>query len=87
MEIISAEPENAVVSIMKKAEDNDDIILRLYETDGRDALAKITLNMPCGSYVETDLLEQPIGEEKQIVGKSISLELKPYEIKTLRIKG
>ncbi len=87
MEIISAEPENAVVSIMKKAEDNDDIILRLYETDGKDTLAKITLNIPCGSYVETDLLEQPIGEEKQIVGKSISLELKPYEIKTLRIKG
>lgn len=87
MEIINVEPENAIVSIMKNAEDNDDIVLRIYETDGKDTLAKIILNIPCSSYIETNLIEQPIGVERQIVGRTISLDLKPYEIKTIRIKG
>lgn len=86
MEIISVEPENAVVSIMKKAEDNDDTILRVYETDGVETQAKITINMPFNSFVETDLLEQPIGKETPIIGKTIQVTLKPYEIKTLRVK-
>jgi len=75
-----------MVSIMKKAEDNDDIILRIYETDGVETRAKINLNLSCGSYVETDLLEQPVGEEKPLIGRTIQVTLKPYEIKTLRIK-
>lgn len=86
IEIINVEPENAMVSIMKKAEDNDDIILRIYETDGVETRAKINLNLSCGSYVETDLLEQPVGEEKSLIGRTIRVTLKPYEIKTLRIK-
>lgn len=87
MEVIIVEPENAIVSIMKKAEDNDDVILRVYEADGKETSAKIMLNIPCSSYIETDLIEQPVGVERQIVGKTISLDLKPYEIKTIRIKG
>ncbi|MCX7795016.1 MAG: glycosyl hydrolase-related protein, partial [bacterium] len=86
LEVITVEPENVIVSIMKKAEDNDDAILRIYEADGKDTSVKITLNIPFNSYVETDLIEQPIGTEKQIIGNTISLALKPYEIKTIRIK-
>lgn len=86
MEVISVEPENAVVSIIKKAEDSDDIILRVYETDGVETQTKITLNIPCNSFVETDLLEQPIGDERSIAEKTIYVTLKPYEIKTLMIK-
>lgn len=86
MEIITVEPENVIVSIMKRAEDNEDTILRLYETDGLEVQAKININIPSSSFVETDLLEQPIGRENPVIGKTIQVTLRPYEIKTLRIK-
>jgi len=38
-----AGPENVVLSVVKKAEDDDDLILRLYETDGRDGEVKIAM--------------------------------------------
>jgi alpha-mannosidase len=38
-----ARPENVVLSVMKKAEDDDDLILRLYETDGRNGEVNIAL--------------------------------------------
>lgn len=34
---------NVVATVLKKAEDSDDLILRIYETSGRDAKARITI--------------------------------------------
>jgi len=87
LEIIKVEPKNVVVSTLKKAEDNDDMILRIYEVDGYERDVKVTLGLPLRSYVETDLLEQPVGNEVQCKDNTIALSLKPYEIKTIRIKG
>ncbi|SKA85327.1 alpha-mannosidase [Clostridium sp. USBA 49] len=41
---INIDKNNIVVSAMKKAEDNDDIILRLYETTREET--KVTINLP-----------------------------------------
>jgi alpha-mannosidase len=40
-------PENVVVTVVKRAEDDGDFILRLYETDGRDG--EVTVSMPTES--------------------------------------
>lgn len=40
---MSVEPENVVASVVKKAEDNDDLIIRCYETAGVSASAAIHL--------------------------------------------
>jgi alpha-mannosidase len=40
---LSVDSENIVVSAVKKAEDNDDLIIRCYETDGRSTTANIQL--------------------------------------------
>jgi len=85
-ETIRVEPENVLVSILKKAEDNNDMILRVYETNGYELETKVTLGLPVKSYVETDLLEQPIGDDVQCKDNTIVFHLKPYEIKTIRIR-
>jgi alpha-mannosidase len=86
LEIIKVQPENVLVSILKKAEDDNDMILRVYETDGYEVEAKVIFGLPIKSYVETNLLEQPIGNEIQCKDNTIVFHLKPYEIKTIKIR-
>ncbi len=53
------EPENVLLSALKKAEDSDDLILRAYESAGAACTAKITLSAPliADAVHGTDLLE------------------------------
>jgi alpha-mannosidase len=64
-------PQNLLVTVLKKAEDSDDLILRFYETQGRDCNAKIILSpfMGIDAVHKTDLLENelediPVSEDK-----------------------
>ena len=41
---VEAGPENVVLTVVKQSEDGEDLILRLYETDGRDG--EVTVSMP-----------------------------------------
>jgi len=78
------EPDNVIVSALKKAENNDDTILRLYETSGK--ATTISLKFPKSVYTiyETDILENP-QEKLTKMGYFIEIAIAPYEIKTLRI--
>jgi alpha-mannosidase len=54
---------NVTLSALKKAEDSDALIVRLYEMDGRDTEARIRLTdivKPGSAAVEVDLMEQPL---------------------------
>jgi alpha-mannosidase len=41
---VEGAPENVVVTVVKKAEDNDDMVVRLYETNGREG--EVVLSLP-----------------------------------------
>lgn len=59
---IVAEPENVIVSVLKKAEDSEDLILRFFETHGVNCEAKIKFS-PFWNFDAihlTDLLENEI---------------------------
>lgn len=76
-----------MVDAVKKAEDDEGIIVRLHDyTGGRQ---KVTLrpNFECSYYKEVDLMEKEIeGNEKVYIGHTIDLDLKPFEVKTIHIK-
>jgi len=76
---------NLIVTALKQAEDDDSLILRFYETDGKPCTAKITVNMPARAVVETDILERPIGSEIPIANKQFTCPVGKYEIKTFKI--
>jgi len=62
--VVSAAPANVVVSSVKKCEDDDAIICRLFEADGKAADARVALSKALlgriADAAEVDLLERPI---------------------------
>jgi alpha-mannosidase len=71
-----------VLDTVKKAEDSDDLIVRLYESHGGHQSVTLTLPCPPGQASYADLLEQPIGPVP-LSGRQISLTFRPFEIVTL----
>ncbi len=54
-----------MLAAVKKAEDSDAVVVRLYEMEGVDTEARVRLSdivKPGGGQKEVDLIEQPLGE-------------------------
>jgi len=77
-------PNNLILSALKKAEDSDDVILRFFETEGISTRGEIKLFREIKRAAIVDLLER---EEKELYtyGSSLGLEVKPFEIVTLKL--
>ncbi|MGG6310260.1 alpha-mannosidase [Paenibacillus macerans] len=75
---------HVMVEAVKKAEDSDHLILRLYETAGAGAEARLSLGLDCRTIEEADLLENPTGMLAERTNE-VSLSFTPFEIKTIRV--
>ncbi|HEX6804759.1 MAG TPA: glycoside hydrolase family 38 C-terminal domain-containing protein [Terriglobales bacterium] len=77
--------ENVIVSAIKKAEDENALVIRFYEWAGKQG--DVTLQLPPGaeSATETDLMEKRTGS-LSVNGGSVKVPTKPYEIKTVEVK-
>jgi alpha-mannosidase len=75
---------NVVIETIKRAEDGNGIIIRLYESQRKRGPVFIQSFAPILAAWETNLLEE---DQLQSLVKDgqILLEIKPYEIKTIRI--
>jgi alpha-mannosidase len=82
---VSIEPENVVLSALKKAEDGDAWIVRFYEIAGRETQVRLRMPRIVVHAQETNLLEQP-EHELAAQGQEVTVPTKPYEIKTVRIE-
>ena len=82
---VSAEPENVVLTAVKKAEDNDGLIFHLYEWAGKSGDIKLQVPPGAQSATETNLMEQPEGQPLQVVHDEVSLPVKPYEIVAVKV--
>jgi alpha-mannosidase len=82
---LQAKTDNIIVTALKKAEDEDSLVLRFYEWAGKDG--EVALQLPPGvqSAAETDLMEKPIGPLSVHNGE-VTLPTKPYEIKTIKLQ-
>ena len=82
---VTLEAGTVALSIIKKAEKEDCLIVRLVELAGRTSPAVLTV--PAGKkLVETNLLEWTEGETFVPESGKVSLKLRPYEIKTLKVR-
>ncbi len=70
-----------VVSALKKAEADNSIILRVYETEGKPATTPVFFLGKRQGFRETNLMEQNLGPNEEQ-----TLRLNPYQIKTLRLQ-
>ncbi len=74
------------VSAVKRAEDDDRLVVRLVETHGGRGLAHITWNLPVRGVEVVDLLERPLAAEgfvHEAAHRRSTLTLRPFQIATL----
>ena len=82
--LVTVDNPNIIVAAVKKAEDDNDIIVRLYEAGKTSGYAKLKFNIPITAVSEVDLLEEsPV--EVALDGDELEIAFKPFEIKTLKI--
>jgi len=81
----SVQPENVVLTAMKKGEDSDSLIFHAYEWAGK--ASNVTFMVPEGatSAILTNLLEQPQGSSLTITGNQVTVPIHPFEILTIRV--
>ncbi len=72
--VSSIRPANIVLSSVKKAEADDAVVFRLYETDGRAANARVVVDETLwgrpAEAVQVDLLERPVKNSTAKAGKN-----------------
>ncbi|MDR0810768.1 MAG: discoidin domain-containing protein [Paludibacter sp.] len=86
---IKNDNKNVSVKAVKKAEKSDEYIIRLYETSGRDAVNRVSTTLTFPSQIidakEVNGIEDEIGAAN-FAGNSLKIEMKPFGIKTFKIK-
>lgn len=83
--MVSIDEENCFIEMMKLAEDGDGLILRIYENRNKRTGMHVRLGFFVESVTECDLLERPL---KKIQAEKTEFYdfMKPYEIKTYRLR-
>lgn len=87
---ISVEPKNVMLSGIKKAEDTDEVVIRLYENDGKDTTAIVCLDpsliKPNMVAMQTDILERPISCNTAKLDKNVlKVDIPAFSIVTVKI--
>jgi alpha-mannosidase len=84
--LVSVSAASVFVEAVKLAEDRSgDLIVRLYEAAGARVRSAIRPNFPFTAAWPTDLLERPVDEQTWQSPDEIELDVRPFQIVTLRI--
>jgi len=81
----SVSPENVVLTAVKKAEDANGLIFRVYEWAGKETTAEFHVPPGATSATVTNLMEQPQGDRLPVSGDVVKAPIHPYEILTIRV--
>jgi alpha-mannosidase len=80
------EPANVILTAIKKAEDDNSLVFRFFEFEGKDSQVQLTLPEPATAAVQTNLMES---EEGPLTlgagGRQVSASIGHYEIKSVKI--
>jgi alpha-mannosidase len=80
------DPGNVILTVVKKAEDDDGLIFRFYEFEGKPAEVRLELPRKAAAAFETNLMEKR-GQPVTIApsGRELVIPTGPYEIKTVEV--
>ena len=82
---IRCSSENVIVETIKRAEDGNGIIIRLYESLRKRGTINVECMFPLKTVWITDLLESG-GQRIETDGRCFDLYFKPFEIITIRLE-
>jgi alpha-mannosidase len=78
-------PENVMLTAVKKAEDSNSLIFRVYEWAGKSGDVVIHLPKGVTGATLTNLMEKPEGTALRIVDNTVTAPIHPYEILTVQV--
>ncbi len=78
--LIEVDTRQVIVEAIKRAEDSDAVIVRLYEAWGRPCRARISTTLPSRRVTVCDLLERERAET------SLDLDFRPFQVVTLKLE-
>ena len=82
--LVTADQDNLVIDTVKKAEDDDSLVIRLYEAMGRRGRGTLRFGAPVVAASECNLIED--GEEPvPHNGATIDVDYLPYEVRTFKV--
>jgi alpha-mannosidase len=81
---VQVQPDNIIVSALKKSEDDNSLVLRFYEWAGKQG--DVTLRLPAGvqSASETNMIEKTEGN-LAVHDNTVTIPTRPYEIQTIKV--
>ncbi|MFZ3381950.1 MAG: glycosyl hydrolase-related protein, partial [Candidatus Acidiferrales bacterium] len=84
--LVTIEPENVVLTALKKAEDSDGLIFRFYEWAGKNSEARISVPAGATAATLTNLMEQPESSSLHLTANGqVIAPIRAYEIETVRV--
>ena len=82
---VTVKPENVVLTALKKAEDDNGLIFRVYEWAGKSGDVEIHVPKGATGATLTNLMEKPEGSALKIVNDTVTAPIHPYEILTVQV--
>ncbi|ARN56681.1 alpha-mannosidase [Sedimentisphaera salicampi] len=84
LSFLTVDNENIVIETVKKAQDSNDIIVRLYEATGSNCRTVLSSDMPVKDAWLVDGLENDL-QKIDVQASGIVLDVKPWEIKNIKL--
>jgi alpha-mannosidase len=82
---LRVEPEELVVSAIKRAEDDEALIVRLYNIADQEARGALGLHIGIAEAVETNLNEEEKEALEIVGGEEVPLRVRGCEVKTIKL--
>jgi alpha-mannosidase len=87
MSFFATTQDNVIITAIKKAADDDALIVRFYEWAGKKGDVVLQLPWPATQAWETNLMEvAPVPLQLDSTGNAVTVPTNPYEIKTVKVK-
>jgi alpha-mannosidase len=83
--VASVDDPNLVLDTIKRAEDSDALVLRLYEAHGARGIARVRLGLPFSQAVAANILEDD-GEELAVEDGAIVVPYRPHQLVTISVR-
>jgi alpha-mannosidase len=83
--LVACEDRNIVIETVKKAEDSDDLIVRLYECHNSRGRAELSCARPIRSASLCDLEERELAD-LDVQDGLVAFDYRPFEIVTLKLR-
>ena len=82
---VSVDAKNVIVTAIKKAEDRDALVIRMFEFEGKSGDVKVSVPAGASYAVESDLMETPETAHLPIHDGAVTVRVHPYEIVTVQV--